>query len=252
MNLTENRRAIFLDEMGVGVQWRRRSAENVAAGPVGLLSMVTPASETEFSQIREMDWDQLNTEIAACTACGLCLGRTKAVPGAGDRNAKWLFVGEGPGQNEDMLSEPFLGRSGELFDNMLLAMGLKRNENVFITNVVKCRPTDIEGADRSPTILEAGACRPYLDRQIALLKPVIIVALGKTAALSLLTVDEHKQISALRGIVHRFVDSDGNIVPLIVTYHPAYLLRRVAEKGKSWSDLCLAMQTYSDETSRSR
>jgi DNA polymerase len=186
-----------------------------------------------------MDWQQLQKAVAGCTACGLCHGRKNTVFGVGDSKAKWLFIGEGPGRNEDIQGEPFVGPAGKLLDNILLAMGLKRGENAYIANIVKCRPTDGTGRDRPPAAEEVAACLPYLQRQIELIQPTILVALGKTAALSLLGLDPATPVSKLRGTVHRYADR-----PLVVTYHPAYLLRQLADKGKVWSDLCLAMSTY--------
>ncbi|SFB32690.1 DNA polymerase [Collimonas sp. OK607] len=188
-----------------------------------------------------MDWQQLQKAVAGCTACGLCHGRKNTVFGVGDNKAKWLFIGEGPGRNEDIQGEPFVGPAGKLLDNILLAMGLKRGENAYIANIVKCRPTDGTGRDRAPAADEVAACLPYLQRQIELIQPTILVALGKTAALSLLGLDPATPVSKLRGTVHRYADR-----PLVVTYHPAYLLRQLADKGKVWSDLCLAMSTYAN------
>lgn len=188
-----------------------------------------------------MDWPQLQEAVAGCTACGLCHGRKNTVFGVGDSKAKWLFIGEGPGRNEDIQGEPFVGPAGKLLDNILLAMGLKRGENAYIANIVKCRPTDGAGRDRPPTADEVAACLPYLQRQIELIQPTILVALGKTAALSLLGLDPATPVSKLRGAVYRYADR-----PLVVTYHPAYLLRQLADKGKVWSDLCLAMSTYAN------
>ncbi|AIY41350.1 Uracil-DNA glycosylase [Collimonas arenae] len=186
-----------------------------------------------------MDWPQLQTAVAGCTACGLCRGRKNTVFGVGNNKAKWLFIGEGPGRNEDIQGEPFVGPAGKLLDNILLAMGLARGENAYIANIVKCRPTDATGRDRPPAADEVAACLPYLQRQIELIQPTVLVALGKTAALSLLGLDPSTPVSKLRGSVHRYAER-----PLIVTYHPAYLLRQLADKGKVWSDLCLAMSTY--------
>ena len=191
--------------------------------------------------IADMDWVQLQQAVAACRRCGLCAGRTHSVLGVGDRKAKWLFVGEGPGRNEDLCGEPFVGPAGKLLDNMLAAMGLARGDNAYIANIVKCRPTDANGRDRPPEAAEIAACMPYLQRQIALIRPAIIVALGKTAALSLLRLDPATPVSSLRGKVHRHAG-----LPLIVTYHPAYLLRNLADKSKAWADLCLAQDTYAD------
>ena len=186
-----------------------------------------------------MDWPQLKEMVSGCTKCGLCRGRTQTVFGVGDEKAKWLFVGEGPGRNEDQQGKPFVGPAGKLLDNMLLSIGVKRGENAYIANIVKCRPTDANGRDRPPTPEESAACMPYLERQIELIQPAVIVALGKTAALSLLQLDPATPVSKLRGTVHRYAGR-----PLIVTYHPAYLLRSLPDKRKTWVDLCLAMNTY--------
>jgi DNA polymerase len=169
----------------------------------------------------------------------LCQTRTKAVFGVGDQKARWLFIGEGPGRNEDQQGLPFVGPAGKLLDNMMIAMGLKRGENTYIANIVKCRPTDVNKRDRAPEENEANACMPYLQRQIALIQPTVIVALGKTAALSMLKLDSSTAVGSLRGKVHRHAE-----IPLIVTYHPAYLLRSPKDKGKAWADLCLAMQVH--------
>ncbi len=155
--------------------------------------------------------------------------------GVGDRKATWLFVGEGPGYNENLRGEPFVGAAGHLLDNMMRALDMQRGENTFIANVVKCRPTDAQGKDRPPAPDEAAACLPYLKRQIALIAPGVIVALGKTAAISLLGLDPETPVGQLRGKQHRYAR-----VPLVVTYHPAYLLRKPVEKSKAWADLCLA------------
>ena len=203
---------------------------SVPAPHIAVPAMVSPLA---------MDWPQLQQAVASCTACGLCHGRKNTVFGVGDNKAKWLFIGEGPGRNEDMQGEPFVGPAGKLLDNILLAMGLKRGENAYIANIVKCRPTDGTGRDRPPSPEEVAACMPYLQRQIELIQPTVLVALGKTAALSLLGLDPATPVSKLRGSVHRYADR-----PLIVTYHPAYLLRQLGDKGKVWADLCLAMSTY--------
>ncbi|WP_211451005.1 uracil-DNA glycosylase [Collimonas antrihumi] len=203
--------------------------------------VVTVAAVATTISPAAMDWQQLQKAVAGCTACGLCHGRKNTVFGVGDNKAKWLFIGEGPGRNEDIQGEPFVGPAGKLLDNILLAMGLKRGENAYIANIVKCRPTDGTGRDRPPAADEVAACLPYLQRQIELIQPTILVALGKTAALSLLGLDPATPVSKLRGTVHRYADR-----PLVVTYHPAYLLRQLADKGKVWSDLCLAMSTYAN------
>jgi DNA polymerase len=154
------------------------------------------------------------------------------VPGVGDSKAEWLLIGEAPGAEEDARGEPFVGQAGRLLDSMLAALGMRRGENVFIANVLKCRPPN----NRTPEPGEVEACRPYLERQIALLQPKLIVALGKSAATQLLGTDA--SIASLRGRVHRC-----NGFPLVVTYHPAYLLRSLPEKAKAWEDLLLARRT---------
>jgi DNA polymerase len=174
----------------------------------------------------------LAADIDACTACGLCRSRRRSVPGVGDPQAEWLFVGEAPGAEEDQQGEPFVGQAGKLLDAMLAALGMKRGAKVYIANVLKCRPPN----NRTPEPLEVAACRPYLDRQIELLRPRIIVALGKSAATTLL--DGDATIASLRARVHRYRG-----VPLIVTYHPAYLLRNLPDKAKAWEDLLLARRT---------
>ena len=183
------------------------------------------------SYAEPLDWPTLKQKVQACTACKLRAGCTQTVFGVGDENADWLFVGEGPGADEDMQGEPFVGQAGKLLDNMLAAIKLKRGSNVYIANVVKCRPP----GNRTPEPDEIAACMPYLQQQIALIKPKLIVALGKTAATSLLGRDA--TLGSLRGAVH-----DYHGTPLIITYHPAYLLRSPDEKARAWQDLCFAVQ----------
>jgi uracil-DNA glycosylase family 4 len=234
------RRAVFLEEIGVGPLWTRRDAP--AAMPTDAApepTLLAPPSAEPAGEIAVMDWTRLKSAVAACVKCGLCQSRTQTVFGVGDEKAKWLFVGEAPGYNEDLEGEPFVGDAGKLLDNMLMAMGLRRGENAYIANIVKCRPTDADGRDRPPGAEEVAACMPYLQRQIELIQPAVIVALGKTAAVSLLGLDGETPVSSLRGSVHRYAE-----VPLIVTYHPAYLLDNLADKKKAWADLCLAMTTY--------
>ncbi|MQR01489.1 uracil-DNA glycosylase [Glaciimonas soli] len=210
---------------------------------------VTPLSSSpDSTQIAKMDSAQLQMSVAACKNCGLCHGRRHTVFGVGDQKARWLFIGEGPGRNEDQQGEPFVGPAGKLLDNMLAAMGVGRGKggsigDAYIANIVKCRPTDESGRDRPPSAEEVAACLPYLQRQIALIQPTVLVALGKTAALSLLGFEPTTAVAALRGKVHRYAE-----LPLIVTYHPAYLLRQPADKAKVWDDLCLAMRTMQTNT----
>ncbi len=179
-----------------------------------------------------MDWVQLKAAVRDCTACRLHSGRTQTVFGVGDEAADWLLIGEGPGAEEDARGEPFVGQAGRLLDNMLDAIGLRRGEDVYIANIVKCRPP----GNRVPEPAEAAACEPFLRRQIALIKPRLLIALGKTAASNLLHTEA--SIGSLRGRVH---DCAG--LPLIVTYHPAYLLRNLTDKAKAWEDLCFARET---------
>jgi uracil-DNA glycosylase family 4 len=188
--------------------------------------------EVRRARIAGLGWPDFAVDVAACTACGLCRARRRAVPGVGATPAAWLFVGEAPGADEDAKGEPFVGQAGRLLDSMLASLGLARGADVYIANVVKCRPP----GNRTPEPREVAACLPYLDRQIALLAPRLIVALGKSAATALLDVEA--TIASLRGRIHRYRD-----VPLIVTYHPAYLLRNLPDKAKAWEDLLFARRT---------
>lgn len=195
------------------------------------------------TEIAVMDWPQLQAAVAACRGCDLCQNRNQTVFGSGDRQAKWLFVGEGPGRTEDQQGQPFVGLAGKLLDGMLAAMGLRRDANVYLANVVKCRSTDAHGADHAPTPQQSALCKPYLERQIALLQPTVIVALGKTAALTLLGCAPDTSLGALRGRLHRVHQT-----PVVVTYHPAYLLRKPIAKRDAWDDLCLALRVYAGPT----
>lgn len=191
-------------------------------------------------------WEKILGEIGQCERCQLCRTRHKVVPGTGDRNAGWLFVGEGPGFHEDQQGEPFVGRSGKLLDAMMAAMHMKRGENVYIANVVKCRASNEAGKDRQPTEEEAAVCMPYLERQIDLIRPKIMVALGKTAAVALLNTGRDVSLGSLRNREH-FFRNGGRKIPLIVTYHPSYLLRTPGGKKQAWQDLCHAMDIYDRE-----
>ena len=195
---------------------------------------VKGAASVGSASVAGMDWAGLREAVAACTACALHRGRKQAVLGVGDERADWLIVGEGPGAEEDARGEPFVGPAGKLLDNMLGAIGLKRGANVYIANVVKCRPP----GNRTPSPEEAEACAPFLDRQIELLQPRLIIALGKVAAHRLLGLDG--TLGSMRATVHAYRG-----IPLIVTYHPAYLLRNMTDKSKAWEDLCFAVDTMS-------
>jgi uracil-DNA glycosylase len=234
-------------------QWKLRgttvAVEEVPVSTAATAAPVSPAGSkaevpvtghrspvTDFDgrrvTIMRMEWPALKEAVASCTACPLHAKRNKTVFGVGDENADWLFVGEGPGADEDAQGEPFVGQAGKLLDSMLMAIGLKRGSNVYIANVVKCRPPN----NRNPEAGEAGACEPYLHRQIELIKPKLIIALGKVAAANLLASDA--SVANMRGKVHTYRG-----IPLIVTYHPAYLLRSLNEKSKAWIDLCFAVKT---------
>ena len=252
MGWTE-RQAAMLKEMGLRVEVDAmatsalvaRVAEPVAQpvpalplGPRPLTLTPTPPTPAGLA-IARMDWAELRSSVAACSACELCQGRTQTVFGVGSVQADWLVVGEAPGEQEDAQGEPFVGKSGQLLDNMLRAIGVSRDASgtdpsrqAYIANSVKCRPP----GNRNPAPDELAQCEPFLVRQIALLQPKIILAMGRFAVQSLLRSTE--PIGRLRGRVHRYQG-----VPLIVTYHPAYLLRNLDEKARAWDDLCLAAET---------
>jgi uracil-DNA glycosylase family 4 len=194
--------------------------------------------------IDTMDWPALREAVASCQACGLCQSRTQSVFGVGHIQAEWMIVGEAPGEQEDKQGEPFVGRAGQLLDRMLQAVGLTRAEaasdqQVFIANVLKCRPP----ANRNPLPQEVAQCEPYLLRQMALVQPKVIVAMGRFAVQSLLKSSE--PIGKLRGRVHEVAG-----VPVVVTYHPAYLLRSPADKALAWDDLCLAREVMASAPPR--
>jgi DNA polymerase len=245
----------ILRELGVAPRWRlRRAAAELARDDHGARpsdnaepedvdapsarSVVPEDVDVRRARIAALDHGALVADIAACTACGLCRTRRKTVPGVGDDHARWLFIGEAPGADEDAQGEPFVGQAGRLLDNMLAALGLARGRDVYIANVLKCRPP----GNRTPDALEVRACRPYLDRQIELIAPSVIVALGKSAASALLESDA--PVGSLRKRVHRY-----HGIALVVTYHPAYLLRTPGDKAKAWEDLLFARRTLRDVVS---
>lgn len=243
-----NREEAVLRELNLYPLWKPRV--RVAASPITeaeLLAKVVPEDSTvtliqkPHSPLEqkimpghpgELGWTELKKMVLECTACKLRAGCKQTVFGVGDEKAGWLFVGEGPGADEDAQGEPFVGQAGKLLDNMLMAIKLKRGKNVYIGNIVKCRPP----GNRAPDAEEIATCLPYLQRQIELIQPEIIVALGKTAATALLGIDA--TLASLRGRLH-----DYRGIPLVITYHPAYLLRTPADKAKAWQDLCLAVNT---------
>jgi uracil-DNA glycosylase len=223
------RRLEILIEMGLAPVWRLRRADADAARSE---AQAPPAAAPREQQILNLDWDGLKARVAACTDCRLRAGCTQTVFGVGDEHAEWLLVGEAPGAEEDRFGEPFVGQAGRLLDNMLAAIGLKRGENVYIGNVLKCRPP----GNRNPEPGEVATCSPYLRRQIELIRPKLILAMGRFAVQTLLSTEA--SIASLRGTVHQHAG-----VPLIVTYHPAYLLRNLPDKAKAWADLRFAVRT---------
>jgi len=233
------------EELGIGPVWRLReiaTGSSQTPAPVGETRPPRDAAaqSPEPSAPARFTWERLADAVAHCTACKLHTTRTQGVLGVGDRNADWLFIGEAPGADEDRLGEPFVGQAGKLLDAMLAAIDLRRGENVYIANVLKSRPP----GNRNPEPDEVAACRPYLRAQIELIQPKLIVALGRFAAQSLLDTDE--SIGRLRGRLHSFLN-----VPLVVTYHPAYLLRNLPDKARAWEDLCLARHTMRSLPSQS-
>ena len=228
----------MLREMGLGPVWKLRAAPPAAVTEEQCAGAAPAAPAEVMPQIASapassaLDWDALATTVATCRQCGRCEGRKQAVLGVGDRAADWLFVGEGPGAEEDQRGEPFVGQAGKLLDSMLAAIGLRRAENVYIANAVKCRPP----GNRTPTPEETASCWPYLERQIELIRPKLIVALGRPAAQTLLRTEV--KIGAARG---KCFDYRG--IPVVVSYHPAYLLRTPLDKARAWEDLCFMRHT---------
>ena len=235
MPLTERQRAM-LKVMGLRV-WPAQPVVKPVR-PARAAAMATrEAPAGPFPEgVGQMDWPALRQAVEACTACRLCQGRTQTVFGVGNARAHWMLVGEAPGEQEDAQGEPFVGKSGQLLDNILRALKLTRTDGppeqqVYIANTVKCRPPD----NRNPEADELAQCEPFLLRQLALVRPRVIVAMGPFAVQSLLRNTE--PIGRLRGQVHRYQG-----VPLIVTYRPAYLLHNMPDKAKAWDDWCLAKQ----------
>jgi DNA polymerase len=202
-------------------------------------AMMSSTPSVPAIDVRTLDWPALESTVSACTACELHQSRTQTVFGVGDHAADWMVIGEAPGAEEDQQGEPFVGPSGHLLNNMLRALGLQR-EQVFISNILKCRPPE----DRDPLPAEITQCEPYLQRQIELVKPRLILAMGAVAAHNLLKVDT--AVTKLRGQLHYYGDT-----PLVVTYHPAYLLRKPSEKAKSWADLRFAASVVNGNRSGS-
>jgi uracil-DNA glycosylase len=239
------RRLAYLQALDIDVWERRgaptaqgarsiaqREAADTQAAASRTAQLPSPAAGDQ-SAVATMDWDALVASVRACTLCQLHATRTQGVFGVGNRNADWMVIGEAPGADEDRQGEPFVGRAGQLLNSMLKAIGLAR-EQVFIANILKSRPPN----NRDPKPEEVRACIPYLFRQIELVNPKLILCVGRIAAQTLLETDT--PIGKLRGTVHRIAGTR----PMIVTYHPAYLLRSPGEKRKSWADLLMAMRTF--------
>lgn len=208
------------------------SANAPAAAPQPLAQHLGTVSATARAQhIASLDWAALQAEAASCTACTLCKSRNKVVFGVGQPQADWLVVGEAPGAEEDRLGEPFVGQAGKLLDAMLAAVGRARQDNVYILNTLKCRPPQ----NRNPQPDEMAQCAPFLQRQIELIRPKVIFAVGRFAVQALLGRDA--SIASLRGQLHTYAG-----IPVVVSYHPAYLLRNLPEKRKAWQDLLLAQR----------
>jgi len=226
------RRRACLEAMGLPA-WSRRPDRILPGAPFPAVQervaqqADAPAAEENPARL---DWDALEARVSSCTACALHAGRTRTVFGVGARDADWLIVGEAPGAEEDRQGEPFVGRAGKLLDAMLAALGQSRAQ-VYIANTVKCRPPQ----NRNPQPEEADCCAPFLDRQIELLAPRIILAVGAVAARRLLATDA--PVGRLRGQVHYYGPAR---IPLVVTWHPAYLLRKPEAKAGAWQDLVLA------------
>ncbi len=235
MNGLDDRQIRILDRIGIQL-WQRRATRTQHKRVPAATDEISGASESsdvaagtipgkESESLRK-----LAETVTGCRKCPLHLTRTKAVPGTGSASAAWVFVGEAPGQNEDLQGLPFVGRAGQLLNAMIFALKMTR-EDVFIANVIKCRPP----GNRNPAIEEVEQCKPYLDRQLAIIRPGVIVALGAVSARALLKTDE--PIGRLRGKVFHYGESG---IPLVPTYHPAYLLRSPLQKKKAWQDLLLA------------
>ena len=260
----------LLLEMGLGPLWKARSmTPSVAAPPASTPPINTPLvsalaevaspgamkpaiarsqapaapmldarrgsddDDARNAAIAQMEWPALKALVAGCSACSLCKGRTNTVFGVGDESAGWMIIGEAPGAEEDARGEPFVGQAGQLLDAMLGALEMNRRQNVYIANVLKCRPP----GNRNPAPEEVARCAPHLLRQVALVKPGLILSMGRFASQALLGTEA--SIASLRGRLHSFAGT-----PVVVTYHPAYLLRTPTDKARAWEDLLFARATW--------
>ena len=253
-----NTRDHLLQEMGIGPLWRLRRAQVGSAdatpaalppgarlertpeplAPTPLLAAIAQAAGAQAevddrsqraAALARMDWPALKAAVSTCTACALCGSRKNTVFGVGDESAQWMIVGEAPGAEEDARGEPFVGQAGQLLDAMLAALEMQRGKNVYIANVLKCRPP----GNRNPAPEEVARCAPHLLRQVALVRPKLILLMGRFAAKTVLASDA--SLASLRGRLHHFAG-----VPAVVTYQPAYLLRAPTEKARAWEDLLFA------------
>lgn len=224
--ISDAERHRLFDAMGFGPRWVLR--DRPAADD--------DAAVSRPERIATLDWEALEATVSGCDACRLAGTRTQTVFGVGARRPRWMVIGEAPGAEEDATGEPFVGQAGKLLDAMLRAAGFSREHDVYIANVLKCRPP----GNRNPTPEEMAACRPFLMRQIALADPGLILVVGKIAMQALLQTEQ--TVGEARGKVHRLEHGDASW-PLVVTYHPAYLLRTLPDKAKAWVDLCLARRT---------
>ncbi|MFL6672965.1 MAG: uracil-DNA glycosylase [Massilia sp.] len=278
MKRVSERDAAFLAEMGIGPLWQLRGApepepvladEAAAPAPVAANSVhplpppppprqalppapppapvaveagpseLALAAEAAEAAISQMDWAELQSAIASCTRCGACADGRKPVPGAGARRARWLVVAGAATAADEQAGQPLAGEPGKLLDNMLLAVDLSRERDVYVTNLIKCRPASANGGDRAPTAQEAAACRPYLERELALTGASTMLTLGQIAANALLGKPLQEPLAGARGSVHGLGD-----VALVATLHPAELLRRGADKALAWADLCRAKAAH--------
>ena len=256
-NLMSDQQIRAIEQMGLGPLWVRRRVDAPQTEDA------IESAEDRVAAIAAMSWDRLRQTVSGCRACRLCETRTQTVFGiGGDRDSDserrvdncgsvtfggsahpdWMIIGEAPGAEEDACGEPFVGQAGRLLDAMLASVGLSRERNVFIANVLKCRPP----GNRDPAADEVMQCLPFLHRQIELLAPRMILVVGKFASAALL--GREATIASLRGKEHR-VSIAGRAIPVVVTYHPAYLLRSPQEKAKAWTDLCLARRVYENSPS---
>jgi len=210
--------------------WLSRETDQSAFEASAIAPAEIDPGATEEGRGPVAAWNSLEQEVAGCTQCALHRSRTRTVFGVGDPGAEWMIIGEAPGADEDRRGEPFVGKAGQLLNEMLRAAGFERGE-VFIANILKCRPPN----NRDPEPEEVAACADYLNRQVEMIRPRLILAVGRIAAQNLLQLDQ--PVGRLRGVVHRYGSFD---IPLVVTYHPAYLLRSPSQKRKAWADLCLA------------